>query len=285
MLRTGSNIIDIQNEILKHKAHEYYATYKQYEEAYWKRIPSWIDQLRDIDRTLDIGCGYGTLALYACTRHNCQVYCLDNKQYLSNDIIDKYKFHYHISNIETEDWPKAVIDTPFDLVIMTEVLEHLSTNPVVILNRLKSLLSDHGVILLSTPDAKYWGKIDKYYSSWRDIPERSLLDKDEHIYQYDEKELRDIFKLSGLRIKKFESCGGYNGLHHFNAQLSRAPESFAGRFACFRNRLKLAVLSRMAARFSSLLAAALAAVQMNKPVSVCSISTPRRIIRRLSRCI
>lgn len=54
-------------------------------------------------------------------------------------------------NIETEDFPYK--DNTFDLVVLTEVIEHLSNNPVKLLQKIKKILRPGGHLIITTPNA------------------------------------------------------------------------------------------------------------------------------------
>jgi SAM-dependent methyltransferase len=55
--------------------------------------------------------------------------------------------------VEALDW-----DQKFDLIVFAETIEHLYTSPELVLNLIKSLLADGGVILCQTPNAAFLTK-------------------------------------------------------------------------------------------------------------------------------
>lgn len=106
----------------------------------------------------------------------------------------------------------------YDVLIITEVFEHFRVNPVQMMKNLKSALKDDGRIFFTTPD---WGHL-YLYESWEELKQCEEVTLEEiqdrtinysHIYQYSEKELREIFSLAGLKVEKY--MRSYLGNHNF----------------------------------------------------------------------
>ena len=213
------SIKETQQIILQNNPHGYYSTYMQYEQSYWSNIPSWILKQNNITNVLDIGCAYGSIGLFTKFNTNADLYCIDFMKYMSDELIEKYDINYQINNIETDAFP---FSQKYDLIIFTEILEHLNYSPITTLEKIANLLTDNGVIMLSTPSAEYWGKLP-YYNSWKDMPniDQEIEIKDQHIYQFNLDELKKIIKIVGLKIDKMQMSSGTNGLKHFNMQLSK----------------------------------------------------------------
>ena len=75
---------------------------------------------------------------------------------------------------------------------------------------------------LSTPDAKEWGKIIKYYKNLDEIPYPKKDSKiiDEHIYQYNKEEIVKIMEETDFSILKFAYSPGVIN-RHFNLMLKK----------------------------------------------------------------
>lgn len=216
------NIKKCQNEIANLSPHpQYLQTYRNQEIFFWRHIPEWIskDYSRgNVKRCLDIGCAYGTLALYCKKLFNCEVYAIDYVDtYLSSLLVKKYDFLFNVNNIELDTFPW---DVKFDVITFTEVLEHLNFNPVPTLKKIGFLLSENGKLYLSTPDASQWGKVTKYYSCLDEmlLPERGLPIVDDHVYQYNKSELFNVLKAAGLNVYRFGYSPGVAS-RHFNLTL------------------------------------------------------------------
>ena len=216
-------ILKSQEEISALEPHPHYiSAYRNQEERYWEKIPKWIyeDNIKKkINRILDVGGAYGTLALFCKNIFNCQVYMTDFMDvYVSQSFLKKHKVNFQVNNIEIDSFPW---DLSFDIIIFTEILEHLNFHPVPTLKKLYSLLSDDGGHLyLSTPDAEEWGRVTKFYSSVNDMPppKRGNSIVDEHVYQYYKDELINVIKETGFKIVRFDYSPGV-AARHFNLAL------------------------------------------------------------------
>ncbi|THB73620.1 MAG: methyltransferase domain-containing protein [Desulfobacteraceae bacterium] len=63
-----------------------------------------------------------------------------------------YNYQYDLNHAQQEDTYRK--DLPaYDIIIFAEVIEHLHTSPALVLNFLKTLLTDNGIIILQTPNA------------------------------------------------------------------------------------------------------------------------------------
>jgi 2-polyprenyl-3-methyl-5-hydroxy-6-metoxy-1,4-benzoquinol methylase len=162
---------------------------------------------------LDIGCGYGTLLSYASEVYGANGTCLDVTPYLKSSIMEKYSLSFITGNIEKDPLPAG---KRYDIIIMTEVLEHLNFQPVPTLKKIYDSLQEDGVFFISTPDADSgWGRTFQYYNSLKDIP---LVDPDApwidgHIWQYKKSELIKILKAAGFKIHRLDRSEGLTGLH------------------------------------------------------------------------
>jgi len=215
-----------QNEILKLASHPHYVNiYKNSEIYYWKNIAKWLyksHQRNEIKKCLDIGCAYGTLALFCKRLFNSDIYCIDYiDTYISRELIERYKFKFQVNNIELDEFPW---ETKFDIIIFTEILEHLNFHPTITLKKIRNLLTDDGVLYLSTPDAARWGRVTKYYASLDLIPppNRDMPIVDDHVYQYNKTELINVISDAGFKIDKFAySPGILNRNRCFNLALKK----------------------------------------------------------------
>lgn len=218
------NIRDCQNEIASLNPHPHYLeSYRNDEIYFWRHIPEWITKdfsKGEIDRALDIGSAYGTLALYCKKMFDCDVYTVDFMEtYLSPSLIKKYNFHFNQKNVELDDLP---FEFKFDVILFTEILEHLNFNPVPTLKKIRGLLSEKGKLYLSTPDAAKWGKVTKYYTKIDDIPppQKGMPVVDDHVYQYNKDELLGIIEAAELKVYRFDYSPGV-ARRHFNLTLTK----------------------------------------------------------------
>ena len=111
-----------QDEISKLDPNPYYlSAYKKEELSYWCHIPKWMfedSKTHKVKKCLDIGCAYGTLALYSKKVFNCETYCIDfTDNHISKSLINTYSFHFENNNIELDPFPW---NTKFDVIIFTD---------------------------------------------------------------------------------------------------------------------------------------------------------------------
>jgi SAM-dependent methyltransferase len=196
----------------------YAATYRDQEVFYWEPMPSWIREdaaRRGAGRILDIGCGYGTLLTFAVRLHRAQGYCLDLAEYIKPDFAAGNRIQFSKSNIELDPvpWPG-----PFDLVLMTEVLEHFNFNPVPTFRKIRAVLAPEGRFYLSTPDASEWARVTRYHQKLSEFPEpngrQTLID--DHMWIYNKKELLKVLGDSGFAVERLDYSPGVTGRRHFN---------------------------------------------------------------------
>lgn len=223
-------IEECQAEIEKYSPIEHYKTsYRKEEVGYWEHIPGWLiddSRKRDIKTVLDIGCAYGTLMLFSKKLFGeaSSVFGLDMiKAYWPKELEVLYGLQWSLCNIELAPipFPSAL---KFDVILMTAMLEHLNFEATPTLLKVKDALSENGKLYLSTPDAGVYGVTRKYYSSYSEVPrlpwdgKKALID--DHIWQFNKKELMELFGGAGLKVEKL----GYSPARtatHFNVVLTK----------------------------------------------------------------
>ena len=200
----------------------YTREYRKAETGYWDKLPIWMAEdrsKRKVRRVLDIGCGYGTLLAYAAALYGAAGHCMDLTEYLVPQFRNPRNLRFATGNVELDPIPWK---EPFDLIIMTEVLEHFNFQPVPTLRKIRDALAPGGLFLLSTPNQEKWGKTTKYYQRLQDVPPANRSQKivDDHIWQYTERELRDVLAEAGFAILKFDYSTSLDR-RHFNVMASR----------------------------------------------------------------
>ncbi len=221
-LDTEPELIEIQQDIARADGigGYYDKTYRPLESSFWPKIPGWMREdaaERKVKHILDIGCGYGTLLALATRIYRVSGYCLDVRDYLKPAVRLKYGIEFARGNIELG--PVPWVDRRFDVILMTEVLEHFNYQPVPTLRRIRQALAPGGRLFLSTPDAHDWGPQHRYYRRLKDIPPPHpgpIID--DHIWIYSEKELKEVVEAAGFAIEKLEYSTAQNG-RHFNVIL------------------------------------------------------------------
>jgi 2-polyprenyl-3-methyl-5-hydroxy-6-metoxy-1,4-benzoquinol methylase len=149
---------------------------------------------------LDVGCGVGSVDLYFAEK-GAKVLGIDisgrairiaKKSSQNSDLSSKVKF-------KTMRFPNEIPNQKFDTIICLEVLEHLE-NDLYSLKRLKSLLNNHGVLILSTPSEN----APLYKLGLL----KSFDNRVGHLRRYSANSLRTLFEAAGLRIIDLEKNEG-----------------------------------------------------------------------------
>lgn len=164
----------------------------------------------------DIGCAYGTMSLgaYSLGYKTVAVDCIDT--WVNRPALEQRGIEVLIHDIEKGPvpGPKA------DVVIFTEILEHLNTNPINALLNVREGMKPGAKLILSTPRremGKHTGGLYQadcvessntpsveglpVYTDWRDIPlevDRPWIDA--HMYVYTERELYDMLDMCGFNV-------------------------------------------------------------------------------------
>lgn len=153
---------------------------------------------RKPETVLDAGCAYGTFS-YWLKKNGYGVTSLDVDASLHNEkLFEEAKIPFLKLDIE-----KDLIPEKYDLIVFTEVLEHLNSNPLPTLEKLRGRLKSKGQIILSTPsrevDPPQQGGKWVNYVNWRQIPKNQKYTDGNHHYYYIW-ELAELIVEAGLVI-------------------------------------------------------------------------------------
>ncbi|HVZ12778.1 MAG TPA: class I SAM-dependent methyltransferase [Patescibacteria group bacterium] len=150
-------------------------------------------------RILDIGCGAGTLDFYIANKGP-KILGIDISDIAINSCIETAK-QLGIKNAEFKRiyFPRENVTGKFDLIIFTEVIEHLEDD-VLALQKINKLLNTNGKLILSTP------------SKNAPLNRLGLTKKFDlevgHLRRYTEEELTRKLKKEGFKILKVNKTEG-----------------------------------------------------------------------------
>lgn len=163
----------------------------------------------DRDKTiLDIGCGNGfiTNKLIAAGYN---VYGIDASESGINIAREKNPERFFLQNIENENLPNQLENKTFDLIIATEVIEHLY-NPGMFVNFCKKILLKNGKgsgeLILSTPYHGYIKNLALSLTNHWDHHFTVLWDGG-HIKFFSRKTLTKLLEKYELKVIDFKGCG------------------------------------------------------------------------------
>lgn len=143
-----------------------------------------------------------------------QIDCIDLNPERMQVLMDKNGLDVRRCDIETEDLPFA--DDRYDVVIFTEVLEHLRVNPLHALRELKRVLKPGGTLVLTVPNIspvhrlKFLFGVDYQGDIVHEFEKLDRLGHMGHIRVYSEQEVRRMLEYAGFKIKEVTPAGRLN---------------------------------------------------------------------------
>lgn len=167
-------------------------------------------------KLLDVGCAYGTQsAFFAALGY--KVKAVDAMELADAEWLKGHGVSYSLLNLETDPLPEA----SSDVIVLSEVLEHLCYNPYPSVRKLYAALRPGGTLLLTTPRGESAehrrGCTGRYgtYLHWRDIPEpwNGYRFEDAHHHVYTARELVQLLHEAGFSVT--ECYPIYQGKSHY----------------------------------------------------------------------
>lgn len=219
--------VEVQEFIKLHIDSEYYnEKYSKDEVKHWGPVLSWMIMVSGLKKTekqlriLDVGCGYGTLLGIA---HNLgfETYGIDflpMGTYLSEETHKKYAIHFEQCNLEASPLP---FSGPFDVVLLTDVLEHLNFQPATLLAKIRDVLKPDGCLMVTTPALGHGWQPEIHDMPFEEIPEYSpdVEYQDRHMKIYSVEELKRLFESTGFKA--------YVGVHNMPGSHQGELHAFA----------------------------------------------------------
>lgn len=173
-------------------------------------------------KILDIGCGAGTLSFYLANYGN-YVKGID----ISPKAINACKTSAQKlgltqnTKFQVGNFLKTKIQGDFDLILCTEIIEHLPKDKIAI-KKIFNYLKPDGLVIITVPSIKaplyktnFVKKFDK---------------KVGHLKRYDGEELKSLLKKTGFKILKIHHTEGPFRNFLFISPLGKIPLKFANRF-------------------------------------------------------
>lgn len=193
--------------------------------TFWEPVFDYISRFK-FKSCLEIGPGRGLLSYVIRESSGCInkldwiVYEKHERDTLENQ--EWYNCYNKINKTSTDiNVIKGIVEKPsfdikgkYDLIIMTEVLEHFTTRPDAVIRKMRTWLNKDGVICISTPDYEPL----HIYETYTEMPEYVETEGNTeeyfytgHTYQYRKGELDTIFRGAGLEIVIYQlSASGHH---------------------------------------------------------------------------
>jgi 2-polyprenyl-3-methyl-5-hydroxy-6-metoxy-1,4-benzoquinol methylase len=148
---------------------------------------------------LDVGCGAGTICYYLALQGH-KVLGIDISRKAITECQKSAK-RMGLSSVKFQqsEFPKFNVSMKFDVVIFTEVIEHLP-NDKIALKKINSLLKNGGLLILSTPSVN--APLHKLGAT------KKFDNEVGHLRRYDLRHLRKLIKDVGFRILETKKTEG-----------------------------------------------------------------------------
>lgn len=130
--------------------------YEYHEKRFERMAKSILEQMPNGGRVLDIGSHYLHSSMIL-TELGYQVYAVDVSEFWEIPFIQNRLDSYQIEGIaenELETFCSVEsMNSYFDVILFTEILEHITFNPIVFWNRVYNTVKNDGLIYLTTPNS------------------------------------------------------------------------------------------------------------------------------------
>jgi 2-polyprenyl-3-methyl-5-hydroxy-6-metoxy-1,4-benzoquinol methylase len=154
-----------------------------------------VDLVEKNKKVLDVACASGYLATFL-KQKGCSIDGVD----IDSEYIDEAK--KHCDNVAILDISKEKIEGKYDVVILGDILEHLS-NPDDILSGLKNNLNNDGYIIISIPNiVNIYPRLKIFFGNF-DYEEKGIFDRT-HLRFFTKKSFVELIKKAGYKIEKME---------------------------------------------------------------------------------
>ena len=176
---------------------------------------------QDGGRILDVGCSPGHLAM-ALVKAGFEVQGIDLNPLWLAKYAPGWPERLQITHTNIEQDPMPFPSESFDLVIFTEVLEHIAiTDPCVILGEIRRVLRPGGRMLLSTPNVANLSNVVALIQGenvfWP--PEIFYGSVDRHNREYAPSELLRLVERAGFAHHALGYMNTWSNWHHITAPL------------------------------------------------------------------
>jgi 2-polyprenyl-3-methyl-5-hydroxy-6-metoxy-1,4-benzoquinol methylase len=179
--------------------------------------PLWRDLVKVSPGTvLDVGCAVGFMSSVV-SQLGFAVHCLDAARNIDDQVIRTFNLKFSECNVESKIIPYP--DNTFDVVILTEVLEHFNYNPLVPLKEIRRVLKPGGRLFLTTPNIgsvfsiytllvgdSIFGNLNQVLGrGWQKQYAEHQVFRDMHFRYYTIKDVKQLMEMAGLSIVKYRS--------------------------------------------------------------------------------
>lgn len=172
-------------------------------------------------KVLDVGCAEGAFGLAIKEKNKATVWGIELTKEAANkaiNVLDKVFIG------PCENFIDELPDNYFDTIYFNDVLEHM-VEPADVLKKMKSKLTEDGVVISSIPNIRYFRVFKEMYfdESFEYKPE-GVLDKT-HLRFFTKKSIKKMYEDLGYKIISHEGINGEKSIKPF---LYNIPRFFKG---------------------------------------------------------
>jgi SAM-dependent methyltransferase len=115
----------------------------------------------------------------------------------------QHPFSFWTLNVEKDEFPLE--DRSFDMVLCTEVLEHLIQDPSFMLSQINRVLKPGGILILTTPNGLYWRYLYKlaFFGNWEAYSPFGVYGRHNRLWALSE--IKDLLAGNNFEIV-YEQC-------------------------------------------------------------------------------
>lgn len=153
-------------------------------------------------KVLDLGCGTGALGRWLSSHVHCTIDGVTLNEVEAAHARSSYR-KVVVGDLETLALSHHFEIGAYDFIVCADVLEHL-TNPASLLDTCRPLLSPHGKLLVSVPNAAYCGLIAELMQGNFEYRDEGLLDRT-HLRFFTRKTLTEFLTANNWFIDSLET--------------------------------------------------------------------------------
>ncbi len=155
---------------------------------------------RNTKTSIEFGCGTGGFSALVKTRFKAEAWAVEINEEIARKAAEK------LDKVIIGDAIESLGEIPnhfFDCVILFDILEHLY-DPMSFLRILKTKLSDHGVVVASIPNIRYYRTFKQLviHGNW-DYKDQGILDRT-HLRFFTRKSIVKMFNALDYHILRME---------------------------------------------------------------------------------
>lgn len=181
--------------------------YEEKDQSYYSNVRSDLLSMLPLSskgiKVLEIGAGSGSTLVYlkenGIAKEVVGIDIPESKRQSKSKLIDKF-IYGDIEKLNLDEYEKY-----FDCILLADVLEHL-VFPNVVLDKVKHLLKEQGMILVSIPNVRHYKTFKNVFIKGDFAYEESGLFDYTHLRFYCKKNIESLMTLNGFEIQKMISA-------------------------------------------------------------------------------